>query len=457
MQNNRTPYYVPTAAITIASTTREHLLTEPKALFPIGRAPDGLPILLYVNRAVNVRRPVIQALSRFGRLPPEVEKALEKLDAVAQAHTVQSRVHKLERKTFFETSATVRSLFGQTLFSRMLGPVSPMVLPEDHQIPGSSEDFENSVVFNLQDLAGAGQESVSDSRTQSGPGNTARLWLALDSDEIRVASPSDKSGPPPLEHARTLIWESLLALRSARFTVRYENGQSIREGRISDQADYRKALFDARSLGWSVARAEIGQLLIELARGVDRDWHEKRRVHADLKPGNVLLHRDGVCAFDPIDVPVGTPAVGLTAGWAAPEQLIGQPVTPAADVFALALMTVSLLDAAIYGEEHTLVVPARGEGRRRIRVITDPEVWVDPTVIALSVEGRVAWREFLMRCLAKDPGRRPARGLVFAEQLENLLARWELPGRKTLSCGPGQLDILHGRAKEHVWVLEDRM
>src|SRR5439155_27257257 len=99
--------------------------------------------------------------------------------------------------------------------------------------------------------------------------------------------------------------------------------------------------------------------------------------------------------------------------------------------------------------------PAYGQGRRRLRMMKDPEVYIDPTVVALPTEARIAWRELLMRCLANDPTRRPRRGAELADQLDALIRRWDIPGRVAVACGPGQLELSVGSAQPF-WVLHDR-
>jgi hypothetical protein len=144
----------------------------------------------------------------------------------------------------------------------------------------------------------------------------------------------------------------------------------------------------------------------------------------------------------------------MTEGWAAPEQILARPLSPATDVFALALMAVSALSAAIFGEEHTMIVPAAGKGRQRLKMIKHPEVWLDPQLVELPAEARLAWRALLADGLAFDPARRPRCGAELADKLDALLGRWELPGRLAVACGPGQLEYL-ATSREPVWVLRD--
>lgn len=68
--------------------------------------------------------------------------------------------------------------------------------------------------------------------------------------------------------------------------------------------------------------------------------HAAGRLHCDLKPGNVLVDRAGqvrLCDFGLV-ADVGESTVEGTAWFMAPEQVEGQPLTPAADWYALGAM-----------------------------------------------------------------------------------------------------------------------
>ncbi|HWU87864.1 MAG TPA: hypothetical protein VN253_11345, partial [Kofleriaceae bacterium] len=353
---------------------------------------------------------------------------------------------------YYETIGSIASHFGATLLARMLGAVSPMVLPEDVARAGEASRFEHSVVFSIRDLAGAESPAIATPPATSG--RTARIWVGLSRDTPALAAPASTAGAAASPAARPITFESLLAVRSARWHIRARNQRTVVDGKLADRAEYGRALASAEALAWSISRMDAARLVAELARSVDRDWHVRRRVHGDLKPGNVLLDEAAIRAFDALDVAEGDTAPGMTEGWAAPEQILARPLGPATDVFALALMAAAAVSAAVHGEEHSLIVPAAGDGRRRLRLMKDPEIWLDPQRVELPTEARLAWRTLLMQSLAFDPARRPPRGAELANRLDALLDRWELPGRLPIACGPGRLELTVGD-RQPLWMLDD--
>src|SRR5439155_24008177 len=185
-------------------------------------------------------------------------------------------------------------------------------------------------------------------------------------------------------------------------------------------------------------RADVGRAIVELGRALE-PVHAAGRVHGDVKPANTLVTARGAIAIDAVDVRAGEISPAATPGWAAPEQLLARPVSPASDVFALGLLAASLVRAAIHGEERSFVIPTGGAGRRRVRVLDRPDVFIDPTAVALDDAARAAWQRTIARAVAFDPARRPPSGAPVAAELHELLRRHPPPGRLGLAGGPGLL------------------
>ncbi|MBA0053131.1 serine/threonine protein kinase [Streptomyces sp. AJS327] len=126
--------------------------------------------------------------------------------------------------------------------------------------------------------------------------------------------------------------------------------------------------------------------------------HEVELVHRDLKPANVLIAPDGPRVVD-FGISVAAEETALThtgmivgtPGFMAPEQLIGDPVTPATDVFTL-------------GSVLTYAATGRGPfGVGSAQSLNFRIAYRDPDLSALPPSGL----EAVARCLAKDPAQRP--------------------------------------------------
>jgi Protein kinase domain/zinc-ribbon domain len=140
--------------------------------------------------------------------------------------------------------------------------------------------------------------------------------------------------------------------------------------------------------------------------------HERGVVHRDLKPANVMLDGAGkaritdfglaglAASMHGAEVRAGTPA------YMAPEQLAGKEVTVKSDIYSLGLVMYEVLtgkrafEAATFAE----LLKSREEG-----TITNPSTLVkdlDPLI-----------ERVILRCLEKEPARRPSSALQVAAAL----------------------------------------
>jgi tetratricopeptide (TPR) repeat protein len=132
--------------------------------------------------------------------------------------------------------------------------------------------------------------------------------------------------------------------------------------------------------------------------------HAQGVVHRDVKPGNVLLRRDGVTKLVDLGIATASDQTRIThsgmvlgtAAYMAPEQLEGGETTAATDVYALAVVAYEALAGERAREGRTPMEIAH-------RIATSP-----PPDLRDSLPGASPGAaEILKRAMARDPHERP--------------------------------------------------
>jgi serine/threonine protein kinase/tetratricopeptide (TPR) repeat protein len=195
---------------------------------------------------------------------------------------------------------------------------------------------------------------------------------------------------------------------------------------------YTMPLVNGESLRDRLSRE--GHLQVDSALHIWRDVldalgyaHMRGVIHRDIKPANILLSgRNALVtdfgiaramatvseAADPLPAPIfGTPA------YMAPEQVTGgDGADPRVDIYQAGLVMYEMLSGRLPFEEPS------GQDLLQARVTRDPQ--------ALSVPGAPrALTELVMRCVAREPGRRPASVNELIAELDRLVPIAAAPQR----------------------------
>lgn len=265
----------------------------------------------------------------------------------------------------------------------------------------------------------------------AGSGGMGHVYRARRDDGRFEADAAIKIVASPLESARFLQERAVLARLQHPGIARLLDGGECADGRPFLVMEFVDGLpIDQWCAAHAAALPLRLQCVVEAARAVAYA-HARAVLHRDLKPANILVDAQGQVKL--LDFGVAklldggerpaeqTSALYFTPRYAAPEQLAGEPVTTAADVFSLAVVLFELLCG-----RHPFAEAEQSEGLSR-RVLTGEPV---PLRRALREAGRLPQARgdrmrdleaVLVRALQRDSQQRFASMDGFAEELQRVL------------------------------------
>jgi serine/threonine-protein kinase len=180
-------------------------------------------------------------------------------------------------------------------------------------------------------------------------------------------------------------------------------------------------------------------LLIGLAEGLHAA-HEAGVIHRDIKPANIFINSDGTVKI--LDFGIAKMTTGKVDGfetqagyvlgtpyYLAPERVMGEPLTPQADLYSIGVIAYELLTGMVpFVADTFMAILARH--------VKTPAM--DPRQAApeRSIPDGIA--RLTMRLLEKEPSARPASAAELARLLEDLLGQEEHEMRAVVT-GPREL------------------
>ena len=416
------------------------LATAPRALVHFGQAPDGLPWLCDVDRSHRISHlyQTVEALfdhTPLADLPAEVRGAVE--GALARGLMGVHEVN-LDGRTeqAFVTRHSAHAMFGPTLVEQALAPsAGPRTQPRMSVTSVSS--------FGMQEAL---ERSIADSKSNRHVLLTLRgeTWTAIVADAARALR--TPTGP-----FRRATFESLAGLAGA--TAKVTAGYETWTAPLADIATYITTLTRAGetpgggSVTYELPRATLLRILVGVARHVG-ELHARGIVHGDLTPGNILLDGTRPISPDALHVEIGQIATAATFEWAAPEQVVGRPLDPRADVYSLGKMLCALIGAVPFGEKVEYVVPTGGNASRTVQLLKTDGVFLDATALGVHRDWQARWQDVLAKMLSYDRERRPESGAAVAALLSELVERFPPPGNLPLR---GQFGAIVAVQRPNTW------
>ena len=226
------------------------------------------------------------------------------------------------------------------------------------------------------------------------------------------------------EHVLGVLVEPESLLLEARAAARLSHPNIVQvfdAGRKGDGFYVVMELVQGRSLEEVVAQKQVTvagtlRLGLQICAALDHA-HSRRIIHRDLKPSNLMWSEEGVLkladfglarVFEAGKGRVATQPAG-TPSYMAPEQIRGEELSPAVDIYSLGCVLFELLcRESVFGTgppsfHHHLVSTPRDP--RQLR----PEV---PEALATLI----------LRCLSKSPADRPQSVAEIGRELKSILA-----------------------------------
>lgn len=400
----------------------------PRALVHFGQSPDGLPWLCDVNRSHRIDmlyRTIAQVfdVGRVEDLPPSVREATEGALARGLMGVHSIALDHRGPVAAFVTRRSARGLFGPTLLEQMISPSRTYYAPttdENRAITSASAVGMHEALEHAIATSKSGRHVV---LTLGG-----ETWTAMVTD-------ADRALRVPAPPYRRAVFESLASL--AGTTAKIHAGYETWSAALTDTAAYLDAMMRAGetpnggSVTYEVPRATVLRILIGVAELVG-ELHKRGMVHGDVTPGNVILDGSRPTSADALNIETGQVAVAATFEWAAPEQIVGRPLDPRTDVYAIGKMLCALLGAVPFGEKIEYVVPTGGSDAKTVQLLKTDGVFIDSAALGVSREWQLRWQDALGKLVAYDREKRLDSGAAVVSLLGELVERFPPPGTVTV-------------------------
>jgi serine/threonine-protein kinase len=308
--------------------------------------------------------------------------------------------------------------------------------PPAHSTPSGSSASGAGHAYQAGDVLGGRYRVVA----RVGRGGMGEVYRA---DDLKLGQPvSLKFLPPELESdpARLALFHA--EVRNARqvshpnvcrvYDIGDLDGRHFLTMEFVDGEDLAALL---RRIG-RLPKAKADEVARQLCAGLAAA-HDRGVLHRDLKPSNVMIDGEGRVRITDFGLAVrageGSGEVAGTPAYMAPEQFEGKPVTAQSDLYSLGLILYE-----IYTGQRAFEAESFVDWRSKHSTVAP----TSPSVIEREVDDAV--ERVILRCLEKDPSRRPSSALKLAaalpggDPLAAALAAGETPSPEMVAAAGGE-------------------
>jgi serine/threonine protein kinase len=148
----------------------------------------------------------------------------------------------------------------------------------------------------------------------------------------------------------------------------------------------------------------------------------------------------GPLLIDPFAVSPGEICPGCTPTWSAPEQILGEPVSAAADFYPIGKMIADVLGGELVGEVRKFKARLIDQEAREFDIFYNPTVHVRRGAPAASGQALAAWQSLAWHCLRFVPTDRPQSARELEERIREVANTHPLSGEARISI-PSELRV----------------
>lgn len=401
-----------------------------------GYAPDGLPLLTTLDAPPKAEDLLRYAAGTLGIENPQpgyagtpLESVVEALDRVLETQRIQRLIRSdQDSLNVMVLAPPLRRLIGPTLMERLFQATdNATLLPASVAVPTYAAPPPPGAQPATNVYASAAEESPDRPQPRFVMGEACLAFPLDNSDPVVVRRERSPSGWPEYAFRRDFAPETMAALPGSRLEtwVSYRTEQ-IPAADTGRYRSFRRQNPDA-FWKWTVPRTDAARAVLNLCHRLV-GMQEQDEIHGDIKPANILLTSDGLTLIDSLGLAPGDRSPAMTQGWAAPEQILGSPVSLQTDQYAPGLMLLRLTEGVLFGEEARISVPV---GKRKVEyhtLLRNPGVFIDPASAPVRPEAVDDWRDLIERCVRFAPEDRFDSMQSLADRLQSLIEQETLTG-----------------------------